>query len=201
MPVETASPTPPGNSDGWDEAAILSRVRKARSGDDSAFDELVRYFEAELRGVALFLTGQSSDAEDIVQETFIAAYEGLGRFEGKASFKTWLSRILFLRAAKHHRSQRVRRLAHPIRLSEASRERLSGAVTGTGSAEALEIKQDVLDALQTLQPDHREVLILRELQGLSYREIAEVLGIADGTVESRLFRARAELKERLKEYL
>jgi RNA polymerase sigma-70 factor, ECF subfamily len=198
MPVETASPTPPH---GWDEAGILSRVRWAQRGDDSAFDELVRHYEAELRGAALFLTGQPSDADDIVQETFIAAYEGLGRFEGKASFKTWLSRILFLRAAKHHRSQRVRRLAHPIRLSDASRELLSGAAAGTTSADALEIRQDVLDALQTLQPEHREVLILRELQGLSYREIAGVLEIADGTVESRLFRARSELKERLKEYL
>jgi len=180
----------------WNEADVLSR---GRAGDDVAFDLLVRRYETELRAVALFLTGQASDADDVVQETFIAAFEGLATYEARASLKTWLTRILYRRAARHIRSQRVRRAAAPVRLSQASREILNGAAHGSPVSQ--EIRQDVLDALQLLDPDHREVLVLRELQGLSYREIASVLEVPDGTVESRLFRARQELKERLKDYL
>lgn len=181
----------------FDSSAVLAR---AQAGDDAAFDAIVQHYETELRGIALFLTGQSSDADDVLQETFIAAYEGLSAFEARASLKTWLTRILFRRAARHVRSQRVRRAAQPLQLSQASREILNGAVQGSSTA-GLEIRQDVLEALQMLDAEHREVLVLRELQGLSYREIAAVLEIPDGTVESRIYRARQELKERLKDYL
>jgi RNA polymerase sigma-70 factor, ECF subfamily len=175
-------------------------VRRAQAGDDAAFEELVARYGRELYGLALFLTGQASDAEDVVQETLLGAYERIGSFEFRSSVRTWLSRILVNQAARHQRSKRVRKLAQPVRLSEASQELLKGTATGS-AVTASEIRMDVLEVLQTLKPEHKEVVVLRELDGMSYEEIAEVLSIPQGTVESRLFRARQELKELLKDYL
>jgi len=147
--------------------------------------------------LAFFLVGRSGDAEDVVQETFLAAYEGLGSFKGWSSVKTWLSGILSKRAALCH--WRNRRPGQGLRLSEPARALLNGNSTPALTA-ASEIKMDVMAALQTLQPEHREIVVLRELEGMSYREIAETLNLPAGTVESRLFRARQELKMRLREY-
>ena len=175
-------------------------VRRAQGGDSAAFDEVVNRFTGELYRLALFLTGQASDADDVLQETFLGAYENLAAFEGRSSLKTWLSRILLNQAARHRRSQRVRKAAQPVHLSAASEAVLEGAARQSSTRDS-EIRLDVLGVLQTLQPDHREVVVLREMQGMSYQEIAEALHIPEGTVESRLFRARQELKERLKEYM
>jgi RNA polymerase sigma-70 factor (ECF subfamily) len=187
----------PASTGGAHDAQIL---RRAQAGDGAAFQELVERYSTELYGLALFLTGQASDAEDVMQETLLGAYENLADFEGRSSVKTWLSRILVNQAARHHRSQRVRKAAQPIHLSAASSAVLESAAQPS-TVEAAEIRMDVMGVLQTLQAEHRAVVILRELQGLSYREIAEVLNIREGTVESRLFRARQELKVRLKGYL
>jgi len=175
-------------------------LRRAQAGDDSAFEELVGRYSKELYGLAFFLTGQASDAEDVVQETLVGAYERLAAFESRSSVRTWLSRILVRQAARHHRAQRVRRREQPLRLTAASSALLQGAVAAA-PATASDVRMDVLEVLQTLRPEYREVVVLRELDGMSYREIAEVLGIPAGTVESRLFRARQELKELLKDYL
>lgn len=180
----------------WD-AELL---RRAQSGDEAAFGELVDRHGNELYGLAYFLTGQASDAEDVVQETFLGAYEGLARFESRSSIRTWLRRILVKQAARHQRSQRVRKAVRPMDLSAASKA-LLGGTTLRDTAVSNEIRMDVLEVLQTLSPEHKEIVVLRELDGLSYTEIADVLGIPEGTVESRLFRARQELKELLKDYL
>jgi RNA polymerase sigma-70 factor (ECF subfamily) len=175
-------------------------LRRAQSGDEAAFGELVDRHGNELYGLAYFLTGQASDAEDVVQETFLGAYEGLARFELRSSIRTWLRRILVKQAARHQRSQRVRKAVRPMDLSAASKA-LLGGTTLRDTAVSNEIRMDVLDVLQTLSPEHKEIVVLRELDGLSYTEIADVLGIPEGTVESRLFRARQELKELLNDYL
>jgi RNA polymerase sigma-70 factor (ECF subfamily) len=103
-------------------------------------------------------------------------------------------------AARHRRSQRVRDAAQPVVLSAASKALLEGSAEPSGTR-ASEIRMDVLAVIEALAPEHRDVVVLRELDGMSYREIAEVLGVPEGTVESRLFRARQELKEHLKDYL
>ncbi|MCY3019202.1 MAG: sigma-70 family RNA polymerase sigma factor [Planctomycetota bacterium] len=178
----------------------LEILRRAQEGDDAAFEELVNRYGKELYGLALYLTGQDSDAEDVVQETFLGAYERLGAFEARSSVRTWLSRILMNQAARHHRSQRVRSSVQPLRLSEASQALLEGAATASPAAVS-ELRMDILEVLQALRPEHRAVVVLRELDGMSYRQIADVLDVPAGTVESRLFRARQELKEHLKDYL
>lgn len=182
------------------QATDLELVRRARHGDDRSFHELVDRYAGQLFGLACSLVGNVADAEDVVQETFSGAFRHLAAFREHSSVKTWLTRILVRQAARCHRSRRSRKTVSLDDLSEAS-----GAVpvkTEFGSAtSALDIRMDVLRILETLSAEHREVIVLRELQGMSYREMEEVLRVPRGTVESRLFRARNELRERLKDYL
>ncbi len=182
----------------WHGASDDELVRRARRGDDAAFRVLVDRHAGRLYGLALHLVGHAADAEDIVQETFVGAFRGLRGFRGEASVKTWLTRILVRRVARVRRSRRLR-LARPVDLIlEGADNALSGEVTAETRAD---IRMDVSDVLAKLSPEHRTVVVLRELQGMRYSEIADVLDVPQGTVESRLFRARQHLKELLKDYL
>jgi len=167
-------------------------LRRARRGDGAALRRIVDGHAPRLYALALSLLGRGAvaDAEDMVQETFVGAAQRLGEFEGRASLKTWLSRILVNRVSKLRRSQKLRRTT-PLD---------AGHADGKDGAAAAERRLDVLAMLDTLSADHREVLVLRELGGMSYREIADALGVPCGTVESRLSRARLELKERFVGY-
>ena len=171
-------------------------VSRARKGDPSAFHELVDRHAAYLFGVAVSLLGNAADAEDVVQETLLGAFRGLRSFEGRSSVKTWLTSILMRQAAVRRR-QLSRRPTVSLQ-SEAVAERAPRAASQT---EATDARIDLLAAIHGLSPDHREVIVLRELHGLSYDEMAEAVGVPRGTVESRLFRARRELQERLQGYL
>ena len=177
----------------------LKLLRRAQQGDDAAFEELMTRYSHLFHALAFFLVGQAADVEDVVQDTFLAVYESMGSFQARSSVKTWLSAILLRRAALCHRSRRARRSAQCGRLSEASRALLNGNAAASLTA-ACDVQMDVMAVLQTLQPEHREIVVLRELDGMSYQQIAEVLNLPAGTVESRLFRARQELKLRLKAY-
>ncbi|MCY3019671.1 MAG: sigma-70 family RNA polymerase sigma factor [Planctomycetota bacterium] len=177
----------------------LKLLRRAQQGDDAAFEELMSRYSDLFHALASFLVGRSADAEDVVQDTFLAAYESMRSFQARSSVKTWLSAILLRRAALCHRRSSARRSAQSGRLSDASRALLNGNTAASLTA-ASDVKMDVLAVLQTLQPDHREIVVLREMDGMSYQQIADVLDLPGGTVESRLFRARQELKMRLKDY-
>jgi RNA polymerase sigma-70 factor (ECF subfamily) len=162
--------------------------RKRARDDEAAFHELVDRYANEMFRLAVSLVGNAADAEDVVQETFTGAFQAMPDFEGRSSVRTWLSRILVKQAAKWRRRRNVRRTVV-----------LDATAPGPSPEQGLRI--DVLGTLETLSPEHREVIALREFQGMSYEEIAEVLGVPRGTVESRLFRARQELRGRLKAYL
>jgi RNA polymerase sigma-70 factor (ECF subfamily) len=151
---------------------------------------MVDRYSAYLYRLAFSLVGNAADAEDVLQETFAGALRHLRDFEERASVKTWLSRILIRQAARCRRSR--------------GRDKVPGTLGNTTAASAQnrsDARMDVWAALEALSPDHREVIVLRELQGMSYEEIAEILELPSGTVESRLFRARQVLRERLKDYL
>jgi RNA polymerase sigma-70 factor, ECF subfamily len=215
MPVETLIPRPtaareqPRRSLGLqetdselsgprrEERELIERVRK---GDDSAYELIVQTHAKRLYGLAYSMLGSPSDADDVVQETFLGAYKQLPSFEGRSSLKTWLTRICVLQVSKLYRSRRVRRAASLDAGDDSGGAGDSGPSVGS-HAEHSDRRADVQAMLATLSPEHRQVLVLRELQGLSYKEIADALGIPQGTVESRLFRARQELKERFKDYL
>jgi len=168
------------------EADDIELLRRAGDGDSAAFHALVDRHAQRLYRLAVTLIGNAADAEDVLQETFIGAFRGLRSFEGRASVKTWLTRILVRQAGQWHRNRRRRRL-EPL-----------GDSVAASSAEA---DFDVRAAMGQLSPEHREVLVLREFERMSYEEIAEALDIPRGTVESRLHRARSEMREKLKAYL
>ena len=173
-------------------------VQRAQEGDDGALHDLVDQYADGLFRLAFSLVGNAPDAEDVVQETFLGAFRRLRGFEGRSSVKTWLTRILVRQAARHHRRRSVRRT---VPLDVEGRESGAGVETGPTTAEDVTMRMDVEEALGALSTDHREVVVLREMQGMSYAEIAEVLDLPAGTVESRLFRARQHLKELLKGYM
>ena len=174
--------------------ADVELIRRIRRGDDSAFQQLVDRHGRRLLGLAVSMVGNVADAEDVVQETLAGAFRGFGDFQRRSSVRTWLTRILIKRVARHRRRQRLRKTL-PI-------EHAAGRSAG-GRAEPAQadVRMDVAAVLERLSEEHRTVVVLREMQGMSYEGIADVLGIPRGTVESRLFRARQKLKELLKDYL
>jgi len=182
--------TDAGGSEASKEPAdIVQRIQK---GDTSAFHELVERYAQYLYGVARSLVGNPADAEDVLQETYTGALKGCRSFRGNSSVKTWLTQILVRQAAGYYR-KKARRKVVPIDV-DIEENRLQHTVSSDS-------RMDVSEAIDALSPNHREVIIFREIKGMSYDQIAEVLDIPRGTVESRLFRARGELKNLLKEYL
>lgn len=168
-------------------------LRQIGRGDAAAFRTLVERHARYLHGVAYGLTGQAADAEDLVQETFAAVLNG--RFRGDSAVRTWLVAILLKQVAMLRRSRRRRGPAVSL---ESELMPLAG---GLSTAQVAEARLDLATMLQSLSPEHREVIVLRELEGLSYDEMARVLGVPVGTVESRLHRAREELRRRFHGYL
>lgn len=163
------------------------------------FHQIVNQHSHSLFRLAVMLTGDTADAEDILQETFLAAFRGWDRFEGRSSAKTWLTRILVRKVARHHRYHRIRRMLSFDALSAPMKAKVEGGyqerpITGK------ETEMDLERMLARLSREHREILVLREQQGLSYREISQILGVPAGTVESRLFRARREIRKKFPEY-
>lgn len=171
------------------DAALVGR---ARDGDGAAFRSLVDRHAPRLFAMAAAFVGSHADAEDIVQETLAGAFRGLRTFEGRSSVKTWLTGILIRQTAMHRRRRRRR---------ETTVLPLETGTALPSPTRAVDVRIDVMAAIQSLSPEHRDVIVLREIEGLSYDEMAETLGVPRGTVESRLFRARRRLQERLTGYL
>lgn len=168
-------------------------VRRACQGDSQALGLLVDRHSSSLYRLALSLVNQPHDAQDLVQDTWLGALRHLGHFQGRASVRTWLSRILMKQAANHWRRQSYRRTQTLDQPDPAagSDPRLT---TDPGVAQS-DARLDLMDLLETLSPEHRVVLVLRELEGLSYEQISQALELPPGTIESRLFRARQALKQ------
>lgn len=175
-------------------ATDIELVRGLAAGDDGAFQALIGRFANDLFGLAYSLVGNAADAEDVVQQTLVVVVNRIGSFEGRSSLKTWLFRIVMNLSSKSLRSRRVRRAMSLNDPDQPAAQSIADRRTG---AAAVDARMDVMAALDTLSSEHREVLVLRELQGMSYDEIAEALKVPRGTVESRLFRARRELRAKL----
>jgi RNA polymerase sigma-70 factor (ECF subfamily) len=176
-------------------------LRRARTGDGQAFHELIDRHADRLFRAALCLTPTRADAEDLFQETLLAAYSGLARFDERSSVKTWMSSIMVRQAGRTWRQLKRTRMMRSIRSEASPRDRNSDSSPWTGSAaERTDRRLDLDAVLHSLTPERREVVVLRDLQGLSYDEIACALDIPRGTVESRLYRARLDLRELLSAY-
>jgi RNA polymerase sigma-70 factor (ECF subfamily) len=172
----------------------LELVRRIGRGDAAAYRLLVDREARYLYGIAHALVGNAADAEDLVQETFAGLLSS--RFRGEASLRTWLVRILVRRAGMLRRSRGRRREQAAGTWCEATQpaERATAALD-------CDARLDLSTMLECLSPEHRAVIVLRELEGMNYAEMAQVLGVPQGTVESRLHRAREEIRRRFKGYL
>ncbi len=174
-------------------------IEQCRAGKTESFGTLVRQYQDRIYPTLLRLCGCAEDAQDLLQDTFLRAYEKLDRFHGDSSFYTWLYRIAVNLALSDRRKRRV-----PGRLAPAAGgEALDPAGDSAESDPSLPLQRAERDAsiqraLNGLAAEFRSVVVLKDLDGLRYEEIAEVLGIPVGTVRSRLHRARAELRERLR---
>ena len=173
----------PGAGGSHNLSGDVDLLRQIGRGDEGAFRTLVERHARYLTGIAQSLCGNRTDAEDLVQETFTAVLTS--RFRGESSARTWLVNILVRRSAMLRRS-RKRERGSPLGGPEAS---VRHEVTSTDA------RLDLQRLLDRLSPDQRQVIVLRELQGLSYEEMADVLKVPRGTVESRLHRARAALRD------
>lgn len=183
---------------GDDDVEAARFLDRLRAGDDRAFEELVRTYQHRVFGVALRMLGNAAEAEEIAQEAFLRAHRSLGGFRGEAKLSTWLyaiaSRLCLNRLASGER--------HRVNAGEETLMRLPSA--DTGAADALERGERdaaLQQAIASLPEERRIVVVLRDVEGLSYDEIAQALDLEPGTVRSRLHRARLDLKDKLERFL
>ena len=174
-------------------------VRAAQRGDDSAFEELVRTYEKRVYHLALRMCGNVDDAYEVAQEAFLSAWKGMRFFRGDSSFSTWLYRLASNAAIDFHRRQRRQGGSDGVSLDDEDTflEVADPAPSPHQQAERLELRDALARGLGALSPEHRQVLLLRELQGLTYEEIAAALELDLGTVKSRIARAREKLRKYL----
>jgi len=171
-------------------------IAAVRGGDRSAYDPLVNRYQDRLFRTLWQLLGSADDAQDIAQDAFVQAFVKLDSFQGNSAFYTWLYRIAFNLAMSHARRRRPTTGLDGDHNAPA----LEPAAPGSSPAECLESQERVRlvqAAIGELADEHRQVVVLRELEGFDYQQISEILEIPVGTVRSRLFRARVQLKEKL----
>jgi len=178
-------------------------VAAARRGDRDAFRTLFDRYHRRAYALAFGVLRHPDDALDVVQDAFIKAHKYLDKFEGNSSFYTWLYRIVMNLAIDHLRKHRR---VKPVELDEQHFEQAAGddsllpKILGGNPGRALmdkQIRARIDQALETLSDNHRAVLIMRELEGMSYEEMAQAMGCSKGTIMSRLFHARKNMQRQL----
>lgn len=184
-----------------DNVSDRELVERVKRGDRRAFDLLVLKYQHRIANLVARYVQDPSEVLDVSQETFIKAYRAISRFRGDSAFYTWLYRIA-INTAKNHLAAQTRR-PRESGIDPADVEQLDGAahwkenVTPEGLALTEEIRQTVIAAIEDLPEDLKVAISLRELEGLSYEDIARVMECPIGTVRSRIFRAREAVNARL----
>jgi RNA polymerase sigma-70 factor (ECF subfamily) len=180
-------------------------VEAARSGDMGAFESLVRRYDRNVFRIAQHITQNREDAEDVVQDAFLKAYQNLGQFQGQSKFYTWLVRIAVNEALMRLRRRRPERMVsidEDVKTEEDSMPR--EIADWSPNPEQLYTQSELKDILgktiQGLPPSFRTVFVLRDVEGLSTEETASALELSVPAVKSRLLRARLQLRERLNKY-
>lgn len=179
-------------------------IERAKAGDQDAFAQLMEQNQGRIYNLTLRMTGSEEDAAELTQEAFFNAWRGLSKFQGESSFATWVYRLAsnacidFLR-----REKRRKNISMTVSLDDDENDRQAELpdlrYTPERELEKKELQRAVSDGLQALSDEHRQVLVMRELNGLSYAEIGDVLDLEEGTVKSRIARARTALRKVLTE--
>ena len=181
------------------DQALVERVQK---GDSRAFDMLVLKYQTRIAKLIARFVRNPADVQDVAQEAFIKAYRALPNFRGESAFYTWLYRIAINTAKNHLVAVGRKTPSYAVDVQEVEKydasEWLKEYATPERELLADEIEVTVHNALEVLPPDLREAITLREIEGLSYEDIAQVMDCPIGTVRSRIFRAREAIDEKLK---
>jgi RNA polymerase sigma-70 factor (ECF subfamily) len=173
---------------------------EAAAGNRDAFDTLVRRYQSRIYQLTRILTRADADAEDLVQEAFIRAYRAIDRFRGESTFNTWLHRIA-VNVIRTHAARRRRALPLTTAHDDDGEPMITRVMSGEDLESAVVRRRMIDQALATLSDDARLAVTLRDVQGLDYQEIALIVGVPIGTVESRIFRARRRLRPLLEPLL
>lgn len=172
-------------------------VRRAQAGEQTAFEELVRAYESRIYAVALRWTGNREDALDISQEVFLRVFRFLGSFDSRSSFSTWLYRVA-VNVCKDAVAKRARLQEQPLERSDGEENYEAELPDSRYEPEIVfenRARGELLtEAIAALPEDQRAVIVLRDVRGLSYQEIGDVLSLEKGTVKSRISRAREKLR-------
>jgi RNA polymerase sigma-70 factor, ECF subfamily len=205
---ETASIPSHVGSDEEDDRTLVDR---AQAGDHDAFRGLFERYHRRAYGLALGVVKNPDDALDVVQDAFIKAHRHLGKFEGTSSFYTWLYRIVMNLAIDHlRRGRRIKNVDWEDAGDQKQAEAAAGddgllpKILDENPGKVLirkEMREHIADALSGLSDNHRSVLVMRELEGLSYEEMAQAMKCSKGTIMSRLFHARKNMQRRLVELM
>ena len=202
----------PGAKKGVGNAVVSERdldwaiVQRVQNGEVSAFNQLVQKYRKPLFSIIYNMTGNREDATDIAQEAFIKAFQSIKQFRGQASFYTWLYRIAvnssitFIKKAKKQRFINYETIDDTA-VSHEILEYFTAKTKTEKGALLKELQEKLNEALQKLSPKHRIVVILREVEGMNHKEIAEITKTSEGTVRSRLHYAKKMLQAYLQEYI
>ncbi len=191
-----------------DAIATEALVERAKRGDTRAFEALVDIYKDKIYTYVLRMLRDPAEAEDVAQDAFLRAYQSLPKFRGASSFQTWLYRIASNLVIDSVRRQKRRQnggmsLDAPMDTDEGQMAReLADERRGPEElAESAALQEQVTEAIAQISPRLRTVLVLYDIEGMSYQEIADILGCPLGTVKSRLFNARAQLREVLEQQM
>lgn len=181
-----------------DESRLVAGLKR---GSEEAFERLFQGYKDRIFNVVFRIVGDMSSSEDVVQEVFLKAIKNIGSFNEKSAVYTWLYRIAVNAAVDFRKKFRPKGTVS-IHRFENGEEVLPSPTEGPDKEpQRKEMAALLHEAMEELSEKHRTILVLREFQGLSYEEIARVLGCSKGTVESRLFRARGRLREKMERYV
>lgn len=188
-------------------------VRRLKQGDEAAFRELVQTYQNRIFGLMLRMIGNRQEAEDLAQEVFIIVYRAIHNYRGEGRFYTWLYRVASNTCKNRIKYLKGRNFHKSLDLDETPQAHMPASETGAvvtfqsqvpgpeAMTEGQRMEQIVQRELAALDPDHRLLIVLRDVQGMSYQDIIKITGLQEGTLKSRLHRARLALKERLDPYI
>lgn len=193
-----------------DEKDELRFIERLCARDERAFNELVQLYQDRVFRLVFRMLGRREEAEDLVQEVFVQVFKAVGTFRGDAKLGTWIYRIA-INLCKNRVKYLARRKTDAQDEFEATQERrsqqrASGVTSGETAGpdqvvQGYQLELIVKRSMAELEPDFSEVLVLRDIEGLAYEEITEITGLPEGTVKSRIHRARATLKSKIERYL
>lgn len=181
-------------------------VQQVQAGNVGAFDQLVQKYREQIFSVIYNMTSNREDAYDLTQDSFIKAFQAIGRFQGKSAFFTWLYRIAINTTMTFLKKRGRRRFINYENINEEAHsseivEKLTAKNRSEKGAIVQELQEKLNESLQRLSPKHRTVVILHEIEGLEHAEIAEITKTSVGTVRSRLHYAKQQLQSYLQDYI